>query len=76
MKNTLLLVIPLISFQWLSAQHWADVKTDPDANFFEKQAAFEEYWDGKEYEKGKGYKQFKRDQFNKARRDKRAGATA
>ncbi len=44
----------------LSAQHWATVKTDKDANFFEKQQAFNDYWEGREYEKGKGYKQFKR----------------
>lgn len=44
----------------LVAQHWATVKTDKNSNFFEKQEAFYEYWDGKEYEKGKGYKQFKR----------------
>ncbi|NNC83831.1 MAG: glycosyl hydrolase, partial [Flavobacteriales bacterium] len=44
----------------LLAQHWADIMDDKSMNFYEKQAAFEEYWDGKEYEKGKGYKQFKR----------------
>jgi len=41
-------------------QHWSDMMTDPSVNFYEVQAAFNEYWEGKEIEKGKGYKQFKR----------------
>lgn len=32
----------------------------PDANFYDIQAAFEAEWANKPYEKGKGYKQFKR----------------
>lgn len=31
-----------------------------EQNFYETQKAFEEYWDGKEITKGKGWKQFKR----------------
>ncbi|MDG2245243.1 MAG: hypothetical protein P8L71_02700 [Flavobacteriales bacterium] len=41
-------------------QHWSDMMTDPSVNFYEVQAAFNEYWEGKGIEKGKGYKQFKR----------------
>jgi len=33
---------------------------DPDANFFETQKAFYEYWDGREVTRGNGYKIFKR----------------
>ena len=33
---------------------------DKNANFYEIQQAFNEHWDGKPYEKGKGWKQFKR----------------
>lgn len=33
---------------------------EKNANFYEVQQAFEDYWDGKTYEKGKGWKQFKR----------------
>lgn len=33
---------------------------DHDVNFYEVQEAFNEHWDGKGYERGKGYKQYKR----------------
>lgn len=33
---------------------------NPAVNFYETQAAFETYWEGKTLEKGKGFKQFKR----------------
>lgn len=39
---------------------WPDMMQDPDVNFFEVKAAFENYWKGREIEKGKGYKQFQR----------------
>ena len=39
---------------------WVDLMMDPNVNFYEVQAAFEEYWKDKEVEKGKGWKQFKR----------------
>lgn len=43
------------------AQEWVDKMSNPDQySFKEIQASFEEYWKNKEYEKGKGYKQFKR----------------
>jgi hypothetical protein len=35
-------------------------KSTKDFNFFEIQEAFNQYWDGKKIEKGKGYKQFRR----------------
>jgi len=44
----------------MNAQHWVDVMQDPSKNFYEIQDAFNDYWQDKEYEKGKGYKQFKR----------------
>jgi len=48
-----------ISFSSLS-QQWAEMMKDPNANFYETQAAFESYWAGKTIQKGKGYKAFKR----------------
>ncbi|MEN9347701.1 MAG: hypothetical protein RLZZ77_1212, partial [Bacteroidota bacterium] len=33
---------------------------DPNANFFEVQSQFKNYWNNRPYERGKGYKQFKR----------------
>jgi PKD repeat protein len=58
LRTLFLLAFILPSF--LYSQHWSDVLDDRSKNFFEKQAAFEEYWEGREYERGKGYKQFKR----------------
>lgn len=40
--------------------YWVDMMQDPDANFFETQKAFNQYWEGKEIIKGNGYKVFKR----------------
>lgn len=39
---------------------WVQMMQDPDANFYQTQQAFEAYWENKEVEKGKGFKQFKR----------------
>lgn len=40
--------------------YWIDMMQDPNANFFETQKAFEEYWEGREVTRGSGYKPFKR----------------
>jgi PKD repeat protein len=42
------------------AQEWVEMMKNPNANFYEIQAAFENYWAGKTIQKGKGYKAFKR----------------
>jgi len=42
------------------SQQWVEMMKDPNANFYETQAAFESYWAGKTIQKGKGYKAFKR----------------
>ncbi len=42
------------------AQQWVDLMMQPNANFYQVQAAFNAEWAGKEYERGKGYKQYKR----------------
>lgn len=56
----LILISFLLSAHATEAQHWANVKKDRSSNFNEKKAAFEAYWGDREYEKGKGFKQFKR----------------
>jgi hypothetical protein len=43
-----------------NAQQWVEMMKNPNANFYETQAAFEAYWAGKTIQKGKGYKAFKR----------------
>jgi PKD repeat protein/photosystem II stability/assembly factor-like uncharacterized protein len=39
---------------------WVKMMQNPNANFYEVQQAFYEYWQGKTIQKGKGYKVFKR----------------
>jgi len=43
-----------------SYPYWVEMMQDPDANFFETQKAFYDYWSGREMTKGNGYKAFKR----------------
>lgn len=43
-----------------SYPYWIDMMKDPNANFFETQKAFNEYWEGREVTRGSGYKLFKR----------------
>lgn len=40
--------------------NWVQLMSDPTANFYDVQAAFNNYWKDRPIEKGKGYKQFKR----------------
>jgi len=55
-KLLLLLLIPSFIF----SQSWIDKMQDPKVNFYETQQEFEEFWENKTIEKGKGWKQFKR----------------
>lgn len=45
---------------WAQAQPWVRMMEDPDVNFYEVQQAFEDAWGDRGYERGLGYKQFKR----------------
>jgi hypothetical protein len=48
--------------------NWVTMMQDPKSNFYEVQKAFNLYWQGKEIQKGKGYKQFRRwEEFMKPR---------
>ncbi len=40
--------------------YWVEMMQDPNANFFETQKAFYQYWEGREITRGAGYKPFKR----------------
>ncbi len=53
--------------------YWIDMMQDPEANFFETQKAFYEYWEGREIEKGSGYKPFKRWEYWMSRRVSETG---
>src|SRR6187401_3573993 len=39
---------------------WTDAVNSRNANFYELQKDFNQYWEGRKIEKGKGYKAFKR----------------
>ena len=56
----LLAFFALINTSSLFAQQWVDMLHNPDVNFYSLQQEFNNYWNGKEMEKGKGWKQFKR----------------
>ena len=51
-------ILPLFLFSQNS--NWVDLMQDPNSNFYETQTAFNNFWEGKTIEKGKGWKQFKR----------------
>jgi PKD repeat protein len=55
-KLLLLLLIPSFVF----SQSWIDKMQDPTENFYDTQKEFEDFWENKTIEKGKGWKQFKR----------------
>jgi len=61
MKRIYTALLFLISIGFFNAQDWVQLKEDPNANFYQIQASFNQYWQDKDItEKGKGYKQFKR----------------
>ncbi|MCE3258979.1 MAG: hypothetical protein K0S12_620, partial [Bacteroidetes bacterium] len=45
------------------AQKWTEMMQDPDANFYDIVKEFDNYWKDRPYERGKGYKAFKRWQW-------------
>lgn len=55
----LALLLCVMSFS-TQAQDYVSMMRDPHANFYDVQAAFNSYWEGKTIEKGKGYKAFRR----------------
>lgn len=60
----LTIALALLCGMTLQSQPWmyelARKKSTKEFNFFEIQEAFNQYWEGKKIEKGKGYKQFRR----------------
>jgi len=60
-----LLLLSVISFSQATLPNpgqrtWQDMMLDPNANFFETQQKFKDYWEGREVTRGSGYKAFKR----------------
>ena len=61
MDKILTLFLLLFASSLCFSQEWVEKMNNPQtSNFFEIQKAFNQYWEGKTIEKGKGYKQFKR----------------
>ena len=50
----------LFTFITIQAQTWVELMEDPSVNFYDIQKSFNEYWEDKTIERGKGWKQFKR----------------
>ena len=55
-KILLLLLLPSLIF----GQSWVDEMQDPTNNLYDVQIKFNDYWENRTVEKGKGWKQFKR----------------
>ena len=49
----ILFIFTLIPFLTLS-QNWVDMMQDPNNNFYQTQNAFNDFWEGRTIEKGKG----------------------
>ncbi len=58
-KLSLLVFLTLSSLE-LFSQQWVDLMQDSSATFQQVQTAFNAQWQGLNYQRGKGYKQFKR----------------
>ena len=55
-----IILLSLLIPQFLFSQNWVDDMLNPENNFYETQKEFNDYWENKTIEKGKGWKQFKR----------------
>src|SRR3954470_1313086 len=64
MKKLITLIIALVILTAnVKAQKWTEMMQDPNANFYDIVKEFDNYWKDKSYERGKGYKAFKRWQW-------------
>lgn len=60
MKKLSITIVLLALATTFSAQKWVEMMQDSNANFYNIKKEFDEYWKNNPYERGKGYKQFKR----------------
>ncbi len=58
--KALTLIALLLFANQLFSQEWVEKMQNPDANFYDVQKSFNEYWQGKEIARSKGWKQYKR----------------
>ncbi|MBL4703632.1 MAG: PKD domain-containing protein [Flavobacteriales bacterium] len=55
-----MLALLIFSALFSQSQEWVDLLLQPNSNYYEIKAKFDKEWDGKDYERGKGWKQFHR----------------
>lgn len=60
LKKLLGCILFALSSSFVSGQEFVEKMANESVNFYEVQKSFNEYYAGKPYEKGKGFKQFKR----------------
>ena len=63
MKKHLSLFVVIILCNNIFGQKWTEMMRDPNANYYDIVKEFDNYWKDKTYERGKGYKAFKRWQW-------------
>jgi len=63
MKKRLLLFAIVILCNNIFGQKWTEMMRDSNANFYDIVKEFDNYWKDKTYERGKGYKAFRRWQW-------------
>ncbi len=54
------LILSVLTSYQLLAQRWVEMMNDPRVSFFDVQNAFNQEWGNRPYERGKGWKQYKR----------------
>ena len=59
LKSTLVTLLLISSFTSV-AQEWVDLMLETNSNYYGIKDAFHDEWKGKDYERGKGWKQFHR----------------
>lgn len=63
MKKLVSLLVIVIFCNTASAQKWTEMMSDSNANFYDIVKEFDSYWKDRPYERGKGYKAFRRWQW-------------
>jgi hypothetical protein len=63
MKKLIYGILAIVLCQTVNAQEWTRMMQDPNANFYDIVKEFDNYWKDRPYERGKGYKAFKRWQW-------------
>ena len=59
-RITTLIALSFLFINYSQAQEYVQLMEDQNANFYDIQESFNKHWKNKSYEKGKGWKQFKR----------------